>query len=126
MKKLITFLTLFTFLFSCSKEDDTEIENIFDSNKYPQKWELVRMFGQLVGSGSTGEDMERQEYYLFNADDTFLKSRERDGVRVEESGTFTFEYTQFDELMLVLKYDRDNDLIGSCYSSQVKEVLWIK
>ena len=34
--------------------------------------------------------------------------------------------SEFDELMMTLTYDRENNLAGSCYASKLKEVLWIK
>jgi len=126
MKNLIVFIALIAISFSCSTEDEIEEINEFDSSKYPQKWELVRITGQKVGSERTGEDMQWQEFYLLKSDSTFLRWREDDSVKSEEFGNFSFKENQFEELMMILTYDRPNDLVGSCYGSKTEEVLWVK
>lgn len=126
MKNLIVLIASIAILFSCSTKDEIEEVNEFDSSKYPQKWELVRMTGQFADSELTGANMPWQEFYLLESDSTFLRWRENDGKKSEEIGTFSFKESQFNELMMTLKYDRPNDLVGSCYGSKTKEVLWIK
>lgn len=117
---LITFLTCT--LFSCSKDI---IDKKFDLEEYPQKWQLIKMTGQIPSSEKTGIDMEWQEFYLLNSNGTFIKSREQNGLVSEESGTFSLEESN-NEKHLVLFYDFDNALIGSCYSSELKEELVLK
>lgn len=121
MKSLVAFIVLVTILFSCSKEADELIE--FESDEYPQKWELVRITGQLVGSVWTGGDMQWQEYYLLKSDSTFLRWRVEGDQEFEEEGTFSVKETEFEELMMILTYDNANDLVGSCYGSKTKETL---
>jgi len=125
MKNLITLLALFAIFSSCSKDDDVGRKQEFDSSKYPQKWELVRITGQLVGSEQTGEDMQWQEFYLLKSDGTFLRNRENEGVIFKESGTFSIHETQNEELLITLTYNRANDLVGSCYGSETEEVLYV-
>lgn len=106
-----------TFL-SCTKDDE------FDFEKYPQKWQLIKMSGQMPDSETTGNNMEWQEFYLLNSKGTFIKSRERDGVLTEEPGNFSFEDLS-DGKFLVLTYETNNSIIGNC-TSDLKEVLWVK
>ena len=72
----------------------------------------------------TGDDMAWQEFYILNADNTFVKSRTRDGQTKEEGGTYSFT-TYGDEEYIELLYKMDNDLIGSC-TAEPKELLIIK
>ena len=116
MKNLIFISLLICTLFSCTKDNE------FDIEQYPQKWQLIKMTGQIPNSEATGTNMEWQEFYLLNSNATFIKSRERDGILTEESGNFLFEEFN-DEKYLVLSYETDNSLIGSCYSSSLKEEL---
>jgi hypothetical protein len=120
MKKL-TFICLFACtLFSCTKVSEKTIEKIFQ-NEYPQKWQLITMSGQFANSERKGTDMEWQEFYLLNSDGTFIKSRERNGVSTEVSGTFSFD-TVSGIKYLTLTYKTDNSIIGSC-TSDLKESL---
>jgi hypothetical protein len=118
MKNVIFISLLVCIFLSCTKDDE------FDFEKYPQKWQLIKMTGQIPNSETTGADMEWQEFYLLNSDRTFIKSRERNGVLTEEPGTFSFEDLS-DGKYLVLTYEADNDIIGNC-TSDLKEVLMVK
>jgi len=115
MKNLIIISLLICTLFSCTKADE------FDIKQYPQKWQLIKMTGQIPNSETTGTNMEWQEFYLLNSDSTFIKSRERDGILTEEYGSFSFEDLS-DGKYLVLTYETDNTIIGNC-TSELKEVL---
>jgi hypothetical protein len=115
--KRIFFIYLFIgTLFSCSRE--------FDYDQFPQKWQLTKMTGQISESGVSGSDMDWQESYLLNSNGTFIKSRERNGILTEVSGTFTFK-DLWDGKYLELNYESGNALIGSCYS-EPKELLWVR
>lgn len=115
MKK--SFLILFTLcaVFSCSKD------NSFNIDKYPQKWTLVKMTGQIPNSERTGENMGWQEYYLLKSDGTFIKHRERDGINYDVSGNFKFLSTTSGTL-LELTHDTENAIIGNCYSHQTEQL----
>lgn len=121
MKYLTLLLLFLCFLSACNKEED---DDNFDIDEFPQKWELVKMTGQIPNSETTGDKMEWQEYYRLNLDSTFTKLRERNGEVVEASGNFVFEELSDGEY-LVLSYKTDNILIGSC-SNNLEEVLWLK
>jgi len=127
---LVTFLAICTLL-SCSKQEDLDQNQlapkqvVFDAEKYPQKWQLVKMNGSIPNSETTGAAMEWQEYYLLNSDGTFKKLRERDGALTEVSGTYVYEDLK-DGKYLILTYGANNSLIGSCTSSELKETLWLK
>ena len=47
MKKIIPVFILIAVLLSCSKDEK------FDIEKYPQKWQLVKMSGQVPNSETT-------------------------------------------------------------------------
>lgn len=122
MKKIKLFNTILIGLLIFSS---CQIDDEFNPTQYPQKWQLVKMTGQIANSETTGNAMEWQEFYLLNSNGTFTKSRERNGLLMEESGTFTFKNLS-EEKFLELIYASDNELIGSCYSSELKESLWLK
>lgn len=125
MKNLIFVSVIIGTVISCSfnKEIDPENSNKeFNSDQYPQKWQLKEMSGMLANvPPSTGSDMDWQEYYLLYFDNTFIKSRERDNVVTEETGIYDFVILS-DENYLELIYESDNFLIGNC-TGGVKELL---
>lgn len=112
---LVAFLTVFS---SCSKDTVA-----MDSTDYYGKWTLVAMSGSIPNSEVTGAAMEWQEFYLFNTNETFTRSRERNGIKTIISGTYTTT-TQSDGIYFELIYPNDSELIGSCYGNQ-KEVLYL-
>ena len=124
MMRSILIVVLTLMLFSCSTPDTSDIEEIslqFGS----QKWELVRMTGSFINSETTGDDMEWQEYYIFNPEGTFLKSREREGVIIEASGTFdVVEYDNDEADYLELTYKTGHELIGSCNGDGKEELVY--
>ncbi len=110
------FLYILTLVFTACLTDN------MDPEKYPQKWQLVEMSGNIVNvSPSTGSDMAWQEYYILYDDNTFVKSRNRRNTINEEAGTFSF-IDLSDGQYLELAYESDNDIIGNC-SSEFKELL---
>lgn len=117
MKNLLFISLLLFTLISCSKDE-------FSAGQYPHKWKLIKMTGQIANSETAGANMEWQETYLLNADGTFTKSRERNGISTEGSGKFNYKNFS-DGKYLVLKYKTDNAIIGSCGASD-EEVLSIR
>ncbi len=118
MKNLIFILFLSGALYSCSKYDK------YDLGKYPQKWQLIEMYGQEANAiGITGDKMQWQEFYILNSNGTFAKHREVDGILYEGSGTFSvIDQSGYKSFKLV--YDTISGIIGSCYGKT--EILWIK
>ncbi|MFV5693288.1 hypothetical protein ACM55K_14780 [Flavobacterium sp. LT1R49] len=113
---LVAFLSVFN---SCSKD-----AVVTDNTGYYGKWTLVKMSGSIVNSETTGSAMEWQEFYLFNSNGTFTKSRERNMIKTTISGTYVTT-THSDGLYLELTYPNDSELIGSCYGNQ-KEILYFR
>ncbi|MFV5684599.1 hypothetical protein ACM55I_04055 [Flavobacterium sp. GB2R13] len=111
---LVTFLSIFN---SCSKDSVAT-----DSMGYHGKWTLVKMSGSIPNSETMGTAMEWQEFYLFNTNGTFTKSRERNGIKITISGTYAAT-SHSDGMYLELIYPNDSELIGSCYGNQ-KEILY--
>lgn len=111
MKTQILFLMLIGILFSCNKnDDDINMETEITGN-----WKLIQMTGSIPNSETTGSEMEWQENYRLNADGTFLKLRERDGVITEALGTYNL-INNSDKPLLELTFDTESEIIGSCTS----------
>ena len=111
-------------LFSCTKVNEEPAEKIFQ-NEYPQKWQLITMYGQTANSEEKGTDMAWQEFYLLNSDGTFIKSRERSGVTTEASGTYLSDPTP-NEKCITLTFKTNSSIIGSCTTIALTESLWTK
>jgi hypothetical protein len=126
MKKIILILALLTTIYSCTKETDGLAATI----EYTGKWELVEMTGSFIGSETTGSDMEWQETYLINEDETFVKTRVRGDSTTFASGTY--ELKNVEEIgdretrakNIELFYDIENNIIGNCYSNKKIEYLY--
>ncbi len=120
-KQVLLFAFTLAVLCSCSSDDDPIKK--FSPDRYPQKWVLVQMTGSTQDPPLTGDDMPWQEQYVFNGDKTFVKSRDRDGVQTEVTGSYdstTFSDTEG----LALMFDSDEGLIGSCTSQNLQETLF--
>lgn len=116
MKKSILISIFVCALISCSKE--------FDYDKFPQQWKLVKMTGQIQGSGTTGADMAWQESILLDTNGTFTKSLERNDQTTVESGTFEFKDLA-DGKFLVLTYKSINSMVESC-TAGLDETIWVR
>jgi hypothetical protein len=118
MKHLIILIAFLSVFNSCSKDAVPA-----DSSGYYGKWTLVKMSGTLANSVTTGAAMEWQEFYLFNTNGTFTKSRERNGFKISISGTYTAT-NHPDGIYFELTYHNESELIGSCYGN-LKEELYL-
>jgi hypothetical protein len=125
MKNVLFIFIIIWALDSCTKESylDSYKKESFPAN-FPQKWQLISMSGQIPNSTTTGHDMEWQESYFLNSDGTFSKSRERNGILTEASGTFEIKNLS-DGLFLELSYNSATTLIASC-TPGLKETLWVR
>jgi hypothetical protein len=104
-------LMLFGFI-SCSS----------DSNLCPEKWQLVKMSGNIAGvPPSTGSNMSWQEWYLLFPDNTFTKIREQNNQTTLAQGSYR-ELNLSDSDYLELVFKNENNLIGSCLGDK-KELL---
>ena len=116
MKNKILFLMIIGVLFSCNNNDDNDTENELVGN-----WKLIQMTGSIPNSETSGAEMDWQETYVLNANGTFLKSRDRDGVTTEVSGTYNF-INNSNEPLIELNFDTESEIIGSC-TSNMKETM---
>ena len=117
MKKLLIALSALFILSSCDKEES------FDTNTFPQKWELVSMTAN--GSTRTGNDMSYRETYVLNKDSTFVKTRIKIEIIETASGTFTIK--KFDNNpYFVFKYASKNNFIADCNPMGLQEYLIIQ
>ncbi len=117
MIKLIVFSIAGLVLLSCNEEEK------FNKEQYPQKWQLVKTIGNVPNSETIGEDMEWQEFYVFNTDGTFTKSRDRKGILNTASGNFEFSNVPPDGDFFELTFNTGNNIIGGCYAKPC-ETLW--
>ncbi|WP_052958718.1 hypothetical protein [Maribacter thermophilus] len=121
MKNIPLILLAVLVLFGCTSDDLVlkEAKLSFTS----QKWELQQMVGSMVDSVAMGDEMEWQEYYIFNPDGSFYKRSVRDSIAIEASGTFQMvEYDNDETDYLELNYTTGQELAGSCAADN-KEVL---
>lgn len=118
MKRSIIFYALLMVFHSCSNDSSKAITTDFQG-----KWDLYQMSGRLANSETTGAAMEWQEFYSFNTDGSFTKSRTSNGTRKEVSGSYIITKIQ-EESFLELTYKVDSEIIGSCYGNN-KEELYI-
>jgi hypothetical protein len=66
--------------------------------------------------------MEWQETYFLYKDNTFKKSRTKEQIVTEVTGSYLWHTATDGQRQLVLRYAFDNDLIGNC-SAEAKESL---
>jgi hypothetical protein len=116
MKKSIIFCALLVLFCSCSNDNIKVI-----TTEYQGKWELYKMSGRIANSESTGMEMEWQEYYFFNTDGSFTKSRTSNGVKTEISGIYIISKLQ-EASFLELTYKTASDITGSCYVNNKEEL----
>jgi hypothetical protein len=117
MKKALITCLFLVLLSACSKSD---LEH------FPQKWQLIQIGSDQVPVATpiTGSDMPYQEFYLLNSDGSFLKSREKDGIKTESSGSFSIIESEGEKYFELIYNSSDDPLIAGCIAGQ--EVLWIK
>jgi hypothetical protein len=118
MKKNTFFVLFIITLFSCSKEAAST------ATAYQGKWKLTQMTGMMANSETSGSTMEWQEFYVLDSNGRFKKSRERNGVITEISGSYSLSQTA-NGTSLLLSYKSDSEIIGSC-SSALKEELYFE
>jgi len=88
---------------------------------YPQKWQLVKMSGQMRGSETTGENMLWQEYYVLNSDGTFIKMRKQKNKVTAAKGKYEFVDLS-DGKYLKLTHESKNKIIGNCSSDLIEHL----
>lgn len=104
-------------LCSCNKNNDDDI-NL--KTEIIGNWKLTQMSGNFPNSETKGIEMEWQESYFLNANGTFKKYRERNGVITEASGTYNLVNSSTENLIEFV-YQNQNEIIGSCYFGIPKE-----
>ncbi|MHC0445274.1 hypothetical protein ACWA1F_07675 [Flavobacterium sp. 3-218] len=118
MKKIGLLIVMLFSLLSCSNDDSGDKA----TESYHGKWVLTKM-----GSGNPAANsidvMEWEESYTFNSNNTFSKTRKRDGKITTIVGTYIVTKTA-DQTQFELNYTAQSDIIGSC-TSNVKENLHI-
>lgn len=123
--KIFLFAILGIFASCSSTEEKQESPAVVDLSvdEFPQEWKLVLMSTMLVGSETTGEDMYYQENLIFTADETFTKTRIKNGTTIKATGTFTKDL-QGSENFYILKYTHESEIIDNCNGSK-EEYLYI-
>ena len=122
MKKLLFLFVIIGSLLSCG-HDDANPESQFDSEKFPQKWQLVAVQGSSIAN-SPVETGSYGIFYILNADNTISKTGEINGLTKTINGKYIFKEVAKDKY-LEITYDADDELIENCYSTPVEE-LYVK
>ena len=123
MTKLLIYL-IFGSLISCALHNEFTLGKLnqeINLDAYPQKWQLVKMSGQMRGSETTGEHMPWQEYYILNSDDTFVKQRKVSNKVTEAKGKYEFVIMS-DGKYLKLTHESNNKIIGNCTSDLIEHL----
>lgn len=121
MKKSILYFLMLSLFFACTNDKK---ENT--SMGVTGKWTLTKMGGNFSTNPNTmitGINMEWQEYYIFNEDGTFIKSRQRNGNTTEVVGTYA-STTSNNSISLELVFNSESEIVGTC-DGQLKESLFI-
>ena len=118
MKKRILFLMLIVILNSCNKNDEINTETELYGN-----CTRVEMTGNIPNSTTSGSEMEWQENYLLKSDGTIQKTRNRNGLITEVSGTYNLVNSS-NEIFLAIIFDSESEIIGSCNLDLKEEMLF--
>lgn len=118
MKKIGLLIVLFVALVSCSNDDNDNKPTA----SYHGKWILTRM-GSNNPAVNSIDILEWEEAYIFKSNNTFSKTRKRDGKTTAISGTYSVVKTA-DQTQFELNYTSESDIISSC-TSKTKESLYI-
>ncbi|NOS90442.1 MAG: hypothetical protein HOP30_00830 [Cyclobacteriaceae bacterium] len=117
MRNLIILLVLVAGLASCSN-DSSLLEKSKELNaSSQQKWVLVKMTSAWGLGSTTGSAMQWQEYFVFNKDGTFTKSREQESATKSATGTFAI-VTEAGQQFIELTYTGGDELKASCYPKE--------
>ncbi len=122
--KYTVILFLIAVCHSCNKSDIDKEQGTFKLQNSSQKWELVAITSSWTNEITTGNNLDWQEFYVFNPDGTFLKSREQDDGRMSKAtGTYAIVDSSGEEY-LELIFETGDELRASC--SQGKEFLSLR
>ncbi|UWY27066.1 hypothetical protein N4T20_15195 [Flavobacterium sp. TR2] len=118
MKKIGLLIAVIFSLVSCSNDDNDNKP----AESYHGKWILTKM-----GSGNPAVNsidvLEWEESYTFNSNNTFSKTRKKEGKTITVSGTYSVVKTA-DQIRFELVYTKESDIVSSC-TSKTKESLYI-
>ncbi|MNK38553.1 hypothetical protein D3C87_571440 [compost metagenome] len=118
MKKIGLLIAMFILLVSCSNDDNDNKP----TESYHGKWILTAM-GNSNPAVNSIDVLEWEESYTFNSNNTFSKTRKRDGKITTISGTYSVVKTT-DQTQFELNYAAESDIVASC-ASKTKESLYI-
>ncbi|TRO67038.1 hypothetical protein [Christiangramia sabulilitoris] len=122
MKKLILILFSLSIL-SCTENTAQIDSQDLSIINFPQKWTLYKMTGRFIGSEITGSDMAYQEYYIFNANNTFSKIRISEDREIMAEGSYRIDYSN-EGIAYLLNYSIKSDIIENC-SGDNEEFLYL-
>ncbi|UUF13159.1 MULTISPECIES: hypothetical protein [Flavobacterium] len=117
MKKFASIFILMLSIVSCSS-DNADSRSSFT---YYGKWKLTRSTGSFVEAIYIIGKPQYLEYYDFKKDNTFIKTRTKDGVTTTASGTFSITEIQ-NQKHFILTYTSTSDIIESCTGNLSEEL----
>jgi len=107
MKKIGLLIVLLISLISCSNDDSKDVEAKITINDYYGKWTT---FDEATFKNNPNI---WYEYYIFNTDQTFTRSRVDKGVTTTLTGTFEFS-TRDNRSDIILTYSAYTNMIYNC------------
>lgn len=119
MKKFVAVLIVILSMVSCSSDET----NSKVSSSYYGRWNLSKYTTTFVLAIYVYGEPQWQEFYDFNQDNTFVKTRIQNNKKTTASGTFSIITIQ-NETHFVLNYANKSDIIGSC-SGDLSEDLYL-
>ncbi|MCX2743053.1 hypothetical protein OO013_04210 [Mangrovivirga sp. M17] len=117
MKNLINLFLTAILIVACSSSDNV----VQNETPIEGKWELTKMEAQRTRTEITKEDIPYEEFYVFNSDGSFTKTRITNDEVESASGRYTKENTN-DWKHLKLVYSEDSQLIDNCTGEAVEHL----
>ena len=118
MKKTGLLILSFLLFVSCSNDESKEVTPI-SASEYYGKWV------QFADGKFADDPSSKQFSYLFNKDNTFVKTRVYDNKTTTLSGTFKI-VTNNDTTQFILTYSEYNMIISSCSGGGIMESLTLE
>ncbi|MGE6352903.1 hypothetical protein ACQKCJ_03380 [Flavobacterium sp. NPDC079362] len=116
MKKIGIAVILMLIFISCSNEK-AKSPMVSD---YHGKWELIEVTG-FRPANIIFDKLGWQESYVFNTDETFIKTRTKDNKTTTATGKFAVKKLD-NETHFELTYEENNDIIGTCTGNLIEDL----
>jgi hypothetical protein len=121
MKTAVVLISLLSIFASCTQCTDDDVAKS-QKKQCDERWQLTSISGSIANVPPLNADeLPWQEWYVFNDDNSFTRTRQEKKSSRVEAGTYEVK-TLTDGIYFELTYENDNDLIGNCTADN-REVL---